>query len=343
MSKTKDDAKGNDLSKPAVLKPPYKSIEAQEIERRSKGSVNEAHLVEDTKTKEKFIRLLHRYKKPYKPDVKIAQGFNIHRGDSLIRLIEIIKKFARKLGWKSYIISKADLDKQAEEISQTLQKKDMEISELQQRLTEANNEKDTYVQEIKKKHEEEIRKLKQDTERIRGLESDLADFKDLIVNFKKEKKTEEDIQKFLDGKKWFFGTNVVTAKPKPRAGATDVFDFLLTYTDGSQKLLELKLPTEYIVDNKGKISAPVTKSLDQLIEYLSQTVAIAHSQLPETQYIKEKKPRGILVIGTTVNNTVAEKIKSWNHALHLVEIKTYDNLIADAENAINQLKSEISK
>jgi len=202
----------------------------------------------------------------------------------------------------------------------------------------------TFIESIRKKHEEEIAILKSDSTRLQKLDAELDEFKQLIADFETQKKTEEDIQKFLEGKKWFFGTNVVIAKPKTRAGATAIFDYVLTYTDGSQRVVELKLPTEKIVDAEGKISAAVAKGLDQLIEYLKQTVAVAHSQLPEAEYLKEKKPRGTLLIGRTTDAVVDEKIKSWNYALHLVEkIITCDQVIADAEAAVKQLKGEFSE
>jgi hypothetical protein len=113
---------------------------------------------------------------------------------------------------------------------------------------------------------------------------------------------------------------------------------MLTYTDGSQRVLELKLPTEKIVDGEGRLATNVAKGLDQLIDYLKQVIAVAHSQLPESEYIREKKPRGILVIGRGTNQDATEKIKSWNYALNWVEIKTYDNLINDAEDAIKHIK-----
>jgi len=331
-----------DLTKPAVLGDPYQSIESEQIDQRSKNSISEAHLVNNTEKNEKFIRLLNRFK-AFGNNVQTQRGYNIYRGDSLSKLIEILRRFARKLGWKTAELTDDALEAQAEKISEEFEKQNMTIADLTEQLHQVNEEKTKYLQEVQLKHEQEIEKLMKDTQRLEKLSSDLNEFKVLISDFEKNNCKEEDVQKFLEGKKWFFGTNIVSAKPKTRAGSTTIFDFILTYTDGSQRIVELKLPTEKILDSEGKLAAPVTKGLDQLIDYLKQTVAIAHTQLPETEYIKEKKPKGTLLIGRTTNDETKEKIKSWNYALHLVEIKTYDTLIADAETAIKQLKGEISE
>jgi hypothetical protein len=330
----------NNFSEPAKLKWPYNSVQSERIDQRSKASVSEAHLVENKRTSERFIRLINRFRKPYKKEISIGQGFNIYRGDALSRLIDIFRKFANLLGWKTSALSNESIEAQSEKILEELQKKDSEILELKKELEQRNNERLTFIESIKKKHEEEIAILKSDPTRLQKLDAELDEFKQLIADFETQKKTEEDIQKFLKDKKWFFGMTVVIAKPKIRAGATAIFDYVLTYTDGSQRVVELKLPTEKIVDAEGKISAAVAKGLDQLIEYLEQTVAVAHSQLPEAEYLKDKKPRGTLLIGRTTDAVVDEKIKSWNYALHFVEIKTYDQVIADAETALKQLKGE---
>ncbi len=328
----------HDFSKPGALNAPYESEASEIVGRRSVASVSEAHLTRNKTTKERFIRLLNRYKAPFREKPKLSQGFNIYNGDSLSKIIEVIRGFAEKLGWKPKGLSDEGLEKQAEAIAEEISKKDARIAELEAEVKKEKADKEAYVNDINKKHEEELGQLRKDAQKIKNLENDLVSLKKLILEFDSKTQSEETIQKFLEGKKWFFGLNVVSAKPKARAGADDIFDFLLTYTDGSQKVLELKLPTEKILDNEGLLSAPVTKGLDQLINYLKQTITIAHSQMPEAEYIKEKKPRGILVIGRKSSEGVAEKIKSWNYALNWVEIKTYDNLIEDAEQAINQIK-----
>lgn len=338
-AKTQEGDDGDyDFSKPGELGEPYKSEEAEIVSKRSANSVSEVHLAKNQEKDERFIRLINRYKTPYGKKPRMGFGFNIYNGDSLSKLIETIKKFATKLGWKPKGLGNEELDAQAEVIAEELNKKDARIAELEDEIKKEKADKETYVNDINKKHAEELAQLKKDAEKIRNLETDLSAFADLINKFDSSKQSEEDIQKFLEGKKWFFGLNVVSARPKTRAGASKIFDFLLTYTDGSQRILELKLPTEKILDKEGMLAANVAKGLDQLIDYLKQTVAIAHSQLPESEYIKEKKPRGILVIGRRTGKEITEKITSWNYALNWAEIKTYDNLIDDAGEAIKQIK-----
>ena len=332
----------DDLEVPHVLNPPLKSITAEQFDHRSKSSVSEAHLVENEETKERFVRLLNRYRPPGR-DAKIGAGFNIYRGDALSKLLGVLRRFAQALGWKMSGLTDESLEKQTEAITAELAVKNNEIVELREQLSKSKAEKEEYIAKIQVKHDAELLQLRKDTQRLRELDEDIVKFKSLLSRFETEKLSEEDVQKFLEGKKWFFGSNVVAAKPKSRAGATTIFDFILTYTDGTQRVVELKLPTEAIVDGEGRLTAAVAKGLDQLIDYLKQTIAIAHTDLPEAQYIKEKRPRGTLVIGRSRDDQTLEKMKSWNYALHLVEIKTYDQLIADAETSMKQIKGEIKE
>jgi len=107
MARKKEDnqTEKDNFSEPAKLKSPYNSVQSERIDQRSKASISEAHLVENERNSERFIRLINRFRKPYKKEIFVGQGFNIYRGDALSRLIDVVRKFANFLGWKTSVLS----------------------------------------------------------------------------------------------------------------------------------------------------------------------------------------------------------------------------------------------
>lgn len=326
------------LDKPRKLGEPYKTLDWTKLDQRSKGSISEVYLVKNEKSGETFIRLCNRHINITTNEDSFGNGFNIYDEEIIPKIVAFTSNAQNILGWETDIFTEGDLESQSEVLTEEIGKRETTIAILHQQLREQETVRRKLIQQADEKHKKEIEDLKKDTGTINRLEKELKEFTNLIANFDKNKSTEEDIQKFLDGKKWFFGTSLISAKSKARAGSTDIFDFLLTYTDGSQRIAELKRPSVEIIDKSGQISGEVTKGLDQLIGYLEQTTAIAHASLPESRYITEKRPKGMLIIGYAKNDIELEKLKSWNYALHLVEIKTYAQLIKDAETILGQLK-----
>ena len=336
MGNDKKEDKGI-LDKPKTLNYPYIPVEWVQLEKRLEGSVSEAYLVKNEKTGEKLIRLANRVRK-HDGDDSFQTNFNIYSDETLLKIVDFASKYYEFLGWDKSILTDADLASQSEAIAAERERRDRSIVLLKQKLVDEERYRNNLIKNMEEKHKNELEEAKKDTNRLKQMESDLDGLINLISNFNKEHKKEEDIQKFLDGKGWLFGTTVISAKGKQRAGATDIFDFIITFTDGTQRIVELKRPDVDLIDGDGQLTAAVTKGLDQLIRYLDQTVAIAHTGLSESEYITEKKPKGILFIGQNTEQLTIEKIRAWNYALHLVEIKTYGQMINDANTVITQYK-----
>ncbi|MDE1871191.1 MAG: hypothetical protein KGI06_03045 [Candidatus Micrarchaeota archaeon] len=337
-------AEEDPLYVPKELKWPYKQIKWEHLEeRKDKRSISEVYLVENEETGEKLIRLANRVKNSRTGETPFQTNFNIYSDETLAKVLNFARKNYGFLGWDKTILSSGDLASQSDKISKEVGKRDSIIEALKQQLTDQEKLREGLIKDLEEKHKKEIEEFKRDSNSIKILDSELSELKNLIVNFTRDNKREEDIQSFLNGKRWLFGANVISAISKLRAGSTDIFDFTITLTDGSQRIVELKRPSEVLVDGGGQITAVVTKSLDQLIDYLDQTVAIAHSRLPESEVIKEKKPKGLLLIGDSTDEAITNKLKSWNYALHLVEIKTYGQFIRDAETAVEQVKGAVEK
>ncbi len=171
----------HDFSKPAVLDDPYVSEEAEIVSKRSVASIGEAHLTKNKENNERFIRLVNRYQAPFAKKATIGRGFNVYSGDSLSKLIEVIRGFAKKLGWKPTGLGNEELDGQSEAIATEISKKDARITELEEEIKREKNEKAAYIEDINKKHEEELVQLKKDAEKIKNLDNDLKLFRELIT------------------------------------------------------------------------------------------------------------------------------------------------------------------
>ena len=87
------------LNKSRSLGHPYRIVEWQKLEQRSKGSVSEIYLVENEETGEKFIRMFNRHTKDGSFDT-FSNGFNIYKDETLPKILEFISKSRGFLGWE---------------------------------------------------------------------------------------------------------------------------------------------------------------------------------------------------------------------------------------------------
>ena len=152
---------------------------------------------------------------------------------------------------------------------------------------------------------------------------------------------EQDLQNFLYEHSWLFGTEYVNASPQVLRGAHSRFDFYLERFNKTNDIIEIKLPSDPIINKDGTITARVVQAVDQLIDYMESSQAAAHSSvISEEEGIKELRPRGVVIIGTDKSAEAKKKLHKWNYQLAHITVLNYEDVLDRANSVLKHLKTE---
>ena len=178
---------------------------------------------------------------------------------------------------------------------------------------------------------------------------ELDKFESLLSTAEKE----EDIQKFLKEHIWILGAEYLYSQPIQNvsqfAFEDSKFDFFLQRFDTFFDIIEIKLPrTELFVgatdSNRTNVSrampmsAKLGQAISQIIHYLEITTYKKDSLATEDK-INVYKPRGIIIIGKTLNNQDRNRLKSVSSHLVNIEILSYDMLYDKAKTFIDHISN----
>lgn len=161
--------------------------------------------------------------------------------------------------------------------------------------------------------------------------------------------TETKLQRFIEENPWLLGLHYARIRPRhplPRGQ----LDFILERYDGFHDLLELKAPSDPIIEapsedppppaNKYKLSTSLSRAIAQVHVYrhvLSEYATASEELygLPES-----RDPRIMIVIGRADSMSAdrARVLREFNRSLHRVEIVPYDLLARRAEAILDSVE-----
>jgi hypothetical protein len=161
---------------------------------------------------------------------------------------------------------------------------------------------------------------------------------------------EVQISRYLKANQWVFGHDYKSFVAQPRIDLDNRPDYFLVTFRNENVLVELKRPgARLFIRTKNENpesdiwekqprlceSSKLTKAINQLREY---QVAFKKRLMTERRgWVQEYEPRGILLIGNTLSQDEAEKLKEINteQNRNLRDIMTYSQLISKARGIID--------
>ncbi len=315
------------VRKPLLNPKYYKEIESTEIYSEDKrlGKIYGAKNKSDNK---KFIRAISESKRPW--GWRKNYGFDLFNSLHLDKVINSLKKIARKFGWKFQNIEE-NFSKLKEGIKQQ--------QETILNLKKASEEAKANYHLLLKKYEE----LREKEILTRAVEFNKAvtDLRDKIQKAENKQISENELQEFLYKNSWMLGTEYISSEPQKMRGAKSIFDFYLERFNKTNDIVEIKLLSDKVINQDGSISAKVIQAVDQLIDYLEKTISVAHSATEsEEEGIKELRPRGILIIGKDNSAESKKKLNKWNYQFAHIHIYTYQDIIDKAEALMNHIENK---
>lgn len=154
-------------------------------------------------------------------------------------------------------------------------------------------------------------------------------------------------QSWIYSRNWMFGSYYLKPIEKQRVGLDSIPDYLFPTIDGFLDILEIKLPTQDVIQEDSSHSGSfmwTSKSsgaIGQVVTYLSE---IELNQLMLQQKIKEKydldlnvlKPRAYILIGNNDGWSQSKKrsFRTLNYSLHGIEVLTYSDLKSRANQIV---------
>ena len=319
----------------------YETIERGDYVRKPKERLKTIALVKDKKSnnelKIRFIDkwVLHKFAKGKKSDYYWSPGksFNIQKDDDLSMITRILRWLGKLMGktdddYEELILQKESVEKLSEELLATKSK----LKSAQLKAKQLEKELEKREEDFKRKRDAELKS------KIPQLKGELSAFRTLLDDFEKEKKVEEDLQKYLEKHPWFLGLYYHDFIPQKTTGMGR-FDFYLKRFDNSAEIIELKRADAIFLNADNKISKGFAEAIDQMLRYFDDVLAISSSTRMSKHYgINEFYPRGILVFGYKPNEDVQAYINKWRYALKNIEIQTYDQILQKAETTIKNLE-----
>lgn len=165
----------------------------------------------------------------------------------------------------------------------------------------------------------------------------------------KETTGDDSWQNWIHQNNWLFGINYKKPIEKTKINITGVMpDYLFPTIDDFVDILEIKLPEDEVLlsdsSHKGawKWSSETNTAIGQVINYLGE---IDRLRFEIEKNIKSHygvdvcllKPRAYILIGNSKLWPIAKKegLRKMNHALHGIEILTYQDLINRGQQSIN--------
>jgi hypothetical protein len=306
----------------------YKSIAEETFDETEKG--RQTISVAETAGGTKIIgfRKFFKSKKDGKEEITPRRGKSFFIPVTKLQpLTRVLLGIARRFGFK---VEEPDLEKKIGELNAKIEQLNQQISTLESEKVDAERMKIDYE---KKLDEAKKQVIKSNLGRFR---KDLKDFEQKLDQASKGSIREEEVQQFLKDRPWIFGVEYIKSEPKKPAGSTSIFDFYLLDYRNHGIIIELKLPSEKIFgEERYALTTKASESIGQLIRYMETTSDISSSVgMSEGEGIKERKPLGYLVIGRTESEDIANRLHVINSFLHRIEIESYDDLLAKAENAL---------
>lgn len=250
--------------------------------------------------------------------------FNVSDSEYLAPLKVIIEKFS-SVENPEVLFSEEFLGEQAELRD--------EIENLQKQLVK----KQEKVKEERRKREEEAKEERKD--KIDELEQKVDEFEEMI----EDDLNESEYQKFLKENEWFFGSEYFNATREHPAGYSGRADFYLERRNSFGDLIELKLPKDDLfIDNpEGAMSGTLKNALSQVADYMD--FYRQHRQYHEQETgVNMYNPRAYIVLGRRKDDKDVEKMIKKHESVIRGDIKiwTYDQLIDNARNTLDTLRSD---
>jgi flagellar biosynthesis chaperone FliJ len=310
------------------LNDPYSTLENHDIyaEDNRRGK---AFGVLNTDSKDEFVRMLSKSKKPYTDSASANRGFNVYSAMQIDKLFNALRSISRKLGWE------AEETEEIDKLKNELQEKNETIANLRSSV----NEQKEILRNLREEQEKYLKS------RVREFQETLDELEEKLDRAKNEEIEEEELQEFLKENPWLFGAEYASSEPKKLRGAENEFDFFLERYNGVNDIIELKRISDDILrSSDGKIAAKVTRAVDQCIGYMKQTIAASHnSVISEQEGIEELRPRGVIITGHDASEETEEKLEDWNYRLNNIEIMTYNDIYDKAQNTLEKIKVEEDK
>lgn len=182
-----------------------------------------------------------------------------------------------------------------------------------------------------------------------------AEFKKRLLEEYPETRGKDSWQKWIYKNTWMFGLNYIKPIEKQRVGLRGAIpDYLFPSIDGFLDVLEIKLPTDEVIQRDQSHpgayfwSPKAAAAVGQVVNYLSQIelhqlVLKQEIERIYTLRISTIKPRAMILIGSYDgwSEEKREGLRKLNYALHGVEILTYSNLQTRAEMLIQIYDKEL--
>ncbi len=142
---------------------------------------------------------------------------------------------------------------------------------------------------------------------------------------------------------------------KEKVGFDNIPDYIFPSIDGFLDILEIKLPSDEVIEvdrahpGSWKWSQKCNGAIGQVINYLHQIEAHPDELKRRIRDrhgvdLRVVKPRSYILIGNSENwkEDKIEGLRKMNHALHSIEIITYNELLKRGQKIIEMYSSEPS-
>ena len=158
--------------------------------------------------------------------------------------------------------------------------------------------------------------------------------------------TEKDYENWCKNNIWVFGNYYVASDDIHQISNAERVDLLVKNAINCYRdIIEFKKPSLNVLEldashNNYYFSKDVSKAISQVINYSDIFEQLASNGLHKHSEIKGYYPKSIIVVGRS-NNFNEEQIKALralNGRLSNIEIKSYDDLLSQARNLVDNLK-----
>ncbi|MCB2229874.1 DUF4263 domain-containing protein [bacterium] len=149
--------------------------------------------------------------------------------------------------------------------------------------------------------------------------------------------SEEEYHVFLNEHPSLLDPLATDVKTKKALGVDYVTDFAIKLLNNRYVLVEIEKPQDRIFTRKNDFSADLSHALGQVVDFLEWVTTnneYAKKLLPGIQ-----NPRGLLVMGRRTNLSAEQqaKLAQFNLSLSNIDIITYDDIVDNARNLLENL------
>lgn len=162
---------------------------------------------------------------------------------------------------------------------------------------------------------------------------------------------EQPYQKWFENNFWVFGNAYIARDEVRSISSSDNTDLILERTaNGLRDIVEVKKASlQVLVEDKGRkqfyFSSHVSSAIGQCARYLEVFSKSASSGLLDYEYVIARQPTAIIVIGRSNEWGEPEKLAMHrlNSHLHGIQIKTYDEIIDEANCLLSIIGTKTSQ